>query len=237
MLAEGSEDRPILSHWRRLAGMLFEPRRVMEDLARQPRWILPVVLGSVPSVVSTLAVESKALLSPSFDPWDYILFLSASSFALFVGQFVGQITFLFLVGWALVGLIRALGYSLSTRHARAIVSYSLVPEILLGLANRVFQSGVFLLELESPLPHWFWLNVSAFLDQSALHPLVFSTALQIGVVPLWCWLLVAVGLTIVVRSVTFRVALGTAMAALILVGSVWELAMRSVAGLFVPTLP
>ena len=51
VVTEGSEDRPALSHWRRLAGMLFEPRRVMEDLARQPRWILPVVLSQVPSVI------------------------------------------------------------------------------------------------------------------------------------------------------------------------------------------
>ena len=29
--------------------MLFEPRRVMEDLSRRPRWILPVVLSLVPS--------------------------------------------------------------------------------------------------------------------------------------------------------------------------------------------
>ena len=31
--------------------MLFEPRRVMEDLSSQPRWILPIVLSQVPSVI------------------------------------------------------------------------------------------------------------------------------------------------------------------------------------------
>ena len=176
MEVDGSGNQPLLSHWRRLAGILFEPRRVFEDLSRHPRWILPVVIGVVPSVVMAMTVGLGPLLWLQLDPRGLSLGDIFVPFLIMlvsvVGQFVVQIAFLLLVAFALVGLIRVLGCPLSIRHARAIVSYSLVPWILVSFAHAVFRAGVALLQLESPLPHWFWLNVAAFLDRSASHPFV-----------------------------------------------------------------
>ena len=236
-MTEGSEDRPLLSHWRRLVGILFEPRRVMEDLARQPRWILPVVLGSVSSVVIGLSVGVQALLDSQIDPWELVVFVFESTFLRLVLTFVAHIAFLFVVAFALAGLVRALGFPLGTRHARAIVSYSLVPGVLTSLANDVFRAGVASLQLEFSLPQWFWLNAAAFLERSTSHPLVYSFFVQIGVYPLWGWLLVALGLTIVLRSVSFRVALGAAVVASVLVGWIWHIGWTFVARLIESNLP
>ena len=146
----------------------------------------------------------------------------------FGAEFIDRTALLLLSALALAGVMRALSRTLSVRHSLALVSYSLVPVILVSCARAVFVAGVALSQLESPLPHWFWLNAAAFLDRSASHPLVYSIVSQIGVYPLWRWLLVALGLTIVVRSVSLRVALGAAVIALVVVGSIWSLAMMSV---------
>ena len=226
----------MLSHWRRLVGMLFEPRRVMEDLARQPRWILPVLLSQVPPAIFFISYRFRpSMLLRDVDSFGSLareigaIFLRVFGFS--VAGFVTETAVLLLVALALVGLMRALSRILSIRHALALVSYSLLPMILVSIANRVFQTGVALLQLESPLPHWLWLNAATLLDRSASHLLVYSFVSQIGVFPLWRWLLVALGLTIVVRSVSFRVALGAAVIALTLVGSVQTLVATYVARL------
>ena len=137
----------------------------------------------------------------------------------------------------LAGLMRALSCVLSIRHSLALVSYSLVPAILIGCVQAVFRLRVFLLELESPLPRWFWLNAAVFFDQSESHILVYSIASQIGVYPLWRWLLVALGVTVVLRSVSFRTTLGVSVVALVLIGSIQAMAATYLARLAVPNLP
>lgn len=207
--------------------MFLEPRRVMEDLARQPRWILPVVLMAVPSVITAMGMRLVPML------WLYLDSVKPSLgevgraflFALAAagGAFVERIAVLVLSALALVGLMRALGCPLSIRHARAFVSYSLVPLILVGIPLALFEAGaIVLLRSESPLPHWLWLDVAAFFDWSAPHPLAYALARQIGVFALWRWLLVALGLTVVVRSISFWVALGATVIALVSVNSIWD---------------
>ena len=222
--------------------MLFEPRRIMEDLSSQPRWILPVVLHEVPEAIFFMTVTVRAATSlgddhsfRSLSPEIGDALLKALA-VLPVG--VVNLTAMLLVSaFAMAGLSRTLSRALTVRHALALVSYSLVPGILVGLVHRVFQVGLALLQLESPLPRWFWLNAAAFLDWSEPHPLVYSLAQQIGVFPLWRWLLVALGLTIVLRSVSFRVAFGVAVVSLVLVGSIWGFAWFSAMRLFIPALP
>ena len=241
-MAEGPDDRPHLSHWRRLAGMLFEPRRVMEDLSRRPRWILPVVLYQVPQAIFYMSVRIRAANSLGDDHSFGSLFPGIGDVFLpllisFPAGFVNLAAMLLLSAFAMSGLSRALSRTLTVRHALALVSYSLVPGMVVSLAHRVFQVGLALGQLESPLPHWIWLNLGSFLDPSASHPLVWSVAVGIGVIPLWRWLLVALGLTIMVRSISFRVAFGVAVVALVLVGSIWDFAWISAMRLFIPTLP
>ena len=151
--------------------------------------------------------------------------------------FAGRVFFLLVSAIVLVGLIKAVSRPLSVLHALALVSYSLVPEILATLVHSVFHAGLVLLQLESPLPHWIWLNAASFVDGPTSHSLVYSFLCQIGVFPLWRWLLVALGLTIMLRAVSFRVAFGIAVVALVLVGSIWAFAVQSGLRLFLPSLP
>ena len=146
-----------------------------------------------------------------------------------VAGFVEKTALLLLTALALVGLMHLLGFSLSIRHARAIVSYSLVPLILIAIPATLFEVGTIVLSRsESSLPHWLWLEVAAFLDWSEPHPLAYSFARQIGVFSAWCWLLVALGLTVVVRSISFWVALGAAAMAVVSVNSIWNGALLAV---------
>ena len=241
-MAEGSEDRPLLSHRSRLAGMLFEPRRVMEHLARQPRWILPVALSLVPSAIFTIGIWFRA---PTFmDDIHSIGSLAVDlgaaflrELVLFAAGFVAQAAVVLLSALTLAGLIRALSRTLSVRHSLALVSYSLVPEILVCSANAVIWAGVAAWQLEPPPNYLRWLSVAAFVNGSGLHPMVRAIVGQIGVLSIWRWLLVALGITIVVRSVSFRVAFGVAVVALVLVGSIWNFAWISATRLFIPALP
>ena len=233
MVAEGPEDRPILSHWRRLAGMLFEPRRVMEDLSRRPRWILPVVLSVVPESIFIMGIRLQGLTRLELDSlaaWrEEVVAASLWTLLAAVAGVAVQSALLLVSAFAFSRLMRALSRSLSIRTALAIASYSLVPGILVSVVIRVHQFGVApLLQLESSFPRWFSLNLRALLDGSTLHPMVYMIAGSIGVVPLWRWLLVALGLTIVVRSVSFWAALGVAIVVLFVVNSLWTVAWMSV---------
>ena len=232
-MAEGSEDRPILSHWRRLAGMLFEPRRVMEDLSRRPRWILPVLLSVVPQSIHMMGIRLQVVARLELDSlaaWREVV-VSAFLWTLLaaVAEVAVRSAVLFVSAFAFARLMRALSRSLSIRTALAIASYSLVPGILVSLVFRVHQFGVApLLQLESSFPQWLSLNLRALLDGSTMHPMMYMIAGSIGVVPLWRWLLVALGLTIVVRSVSFWAALGAAIVVLFVVESLWTVAWMSV---------
>ncbi|MDE0110209.1 MAG: hypothetical protein OXN96_20580 [Bryobacterales bacterium] len=244
-MTEGLEDRAILSHWRRCVGMLFEPRRVMEDLSSQPRWIFPILLSQVPSAIFFTGLWFQpSALSLLLREGDSFGSLAKEIGAIFLTVFVSigagiaeQAAALFLSALVLAGLMRALSCALSIRHSLALVSYSLVPGILIGFVHSVFRLGVSLLELDSPLPHGFWLNAAVFFDRSETHVLVYSIASQIGVFPLWRWLLVALGITIVLRSVSFRIALGATVAGLVLIGSIHAMAATYFARLVASNLP
>lgn len=213
--------------------MLFEPRRVMEDLSRRPRWILPVMLSVLPQSIAIIGIRLQTLTRLEPDSHGALReeVISAFLWTLLsaVAEVAVQAGLLLVVAFAFSCLMRALSRSLSIRTALAVASYSLVPGILVSLVHRVLQYGVApLLQWESSLPLWFSLNLRAVLDGSTLHPIVYMIAGSIGVVPLWRWLLVALGLTVVVRSLSFWAALGAAIVVLFLVESLWTAAWMSV---------
>ncbi|MCY4595460.1 MAG: hypothetical protein OXC19_11785 [Bryobacterales bacterium] len=213
--------------------MLFEPRQVMEDLSRHPRWILPVALSQVPWAVLSVGAWIAASTSLQDEyPSGFLVRESGIAFLRLLASslvgFLNQTAVLLLSSLILVGLIRARSRTLTVRHALAILSHSLVPGILADLVIRTFHAGVSILQFDLRLPRWFFLNVGTLLDRSTLHPLVHSIAFQIGVYPLWRWLLVALGLTIMVRPVSFRVAFGVAVVTLIPVELIWTLGWMSV---------
>ena len=233
MVAEKPENQPILSHWRRLAGMVFEPRRVMEDLARQPRWILPVVLSVLTQSIHIMGIRLRMLTGLDIDPLgsgrEEVVSAFLWTLLAAIGELAVRAALLLVSALAFARLMRALSRSLSIRHALAIASYSLVPGILVSIVFTVHQFGVApLFQLESSFPQWFSLSLRALLDGSTMHPMVYMIAGSIGVVPLWRWLLVALGLTIVVRSVSFWAALGAAIVVLFVVESLWTVAWMSV---------
>ena len=216
--------------------MLFEPRRVMEDLSRRPRWILPVALAQMSSAIFTIGLWFQA--PTFFDEVYSIGSLAAKLGATFLRElvycavgFVDQAAVVLLSALTLAGLMSALSRTLSVRHSLALVSYSLVPGILVGSVNAVIWVGVAAWQVELPPNYLRWLSVAAFLNGSALHPLVRAIVGQIGVFSLWRWLLVALGLKIVVRSLSFWVAFGVAVVALALVDSIWSLGWMFVLGL------
>ena len=232
-MAEKPENQPILSHWRRLAGMVFEPRRVMEDLARQPRWILPVVLSVLTQSIHIMGIRLRMLTGLDIDPLgsgrEEVVSAFLWTLLAAIGELAVRAALLLVSALAFARLMRALSRSLSIRHALAIASYSLVPGILVSIVFTVHQFRVApLFQLESSFPQWFSLSLRALLDGSTMHPMVYMIAGSIGVVPLWRWLLVALGLTIVVRSVSFWAALGAAIVVLFVVESLWTVAWMSV---------
>ena len=213
--------------------MLFEPRRVMEDLSRCPRWILPVVLSVLPQSIAIIGIRLQTLTRLEPDSLGSVREEAVSAFLWTLLSAVAEVAvqagLLLVAAFAFSRLMRALSRSLSIRSALAVASYSLVPGILVSLVHRVLQYGVApLLQWESSLPQWFSLNLRAVLDGSTLHPIVYMIAGSIGVVPLWRWLLVALGLTVVVRSLSFWAALGVAIVVLFLVESLWTAAWMSV---------
>ena len=54
-----AEPRAAISPLGRIFGVLFSPKRTLEDIARKPSWILPVILMTVFSIVAVTALNQR----------------------------------------------------------------------------------------------------------------------------------------------------------------------------------
>lgn len=54
-----SQPQPAVSPFGRVIGVLFSPKVTFEDIARSPSWILPILLTTVLSVISVVALNQR----------------------------------------------------------------------------------------------------------------------------------------------------------------------------------
>ena len=229
-----------LNEFQRVVGVFWEPRPVFENAAARPRWLVPLIILTVLSVLYVSAfsrivgwevfirqqIESSARLQQQLSPEQRERIIeqqtrAASKFGL-LGASVGVAASTLLVAVVLLGVFNLLaGTSLKFRQSFSITCYSFLPT---GLSTILALVVMFLkdpaeFDLQNPLV----LNVGAFLDPNATPKWLLSVASSLDAFTVWVILLLAVGYSTAAKNLSFSKALT-------LIVSVWAVWLVSKAG-------
>ncbi len=234
---------PNMSEAGRLAGIFWEPKPVFENLAAQPRFLVPLILLTVLSLVylasfaRVVGFENLTRRQLETNPRTAQLppeqreraIQQGTKFATpmaYVGGVLGVTASSLVVAAILLGCMNLVGGA-KVRYPQAfsITCYSLLPS---GLAT-ILSLVVMLLkdpadfDLRSPLP----LNVGAFLDQKAVGGFLYSLAGSLDLFSIWVILLLALGFSTAAK----RMSYGKALALVVLPWGIYVLLKSALASL------
>jgi hypothetical protein len=233
-----------LSELSRLSGIFFEPQRAFTDIARCPRWIVPLLLIVVAALAYTFTftqhigwarfmrqtMEGNARMAqPTPEQRDKAIETQARFAPImgYVGVVVGIPAYSAIAAGVLLLVFNAvLSAQLKFKQVFAIMCYSGLP----GLLFTLLAIGVMFLKnpddfnLRNPL----MFNPGAFMDPNGPQKFLYALLSSLDLFTFWTIVLVAIGLSTAGR----KVSLGSALSAVILPWAIWVLAKSSVAGLF-----
>jgi len=212
-----------MSELGRLSGVLFEPSVAFGDIAAHPRWWPPLAIIIVMSMVfiytfsqrvgwerfirqqmetnsrvqqmDPAAREQAVAMQLKFIP------VTVYGFAI-VGTPVGA---LIIAGVLLLIFRTFLGAEISFRQVYAVYCYSLVPLMLssiMGFAVMMLKDPD-QFDLQNPAPT----NIGAFLDATTTPKWQYSLASSIDVFTLWTLVLLATGLSVASRKISWSTAI------------------------------
>ena len=199
-----------MSEWSRLLGVFFEPGKTFADIADRPRWLVPVLIGILSSVLLIYLfnrhVGWESSLQRAMDNNRFVQQLPPDQRQIafdrqlrlmpvfsYLGAILGfPITLLLAAGFA-TGIIRGLlGTPIRFVQAFAAVAYAFLPRVIYaGLSISV----MFLKNRdEFDLQNAFASNPGAFMDPQKSSRFLYTVASQLDVFSIWVILLAAVGL-------------------------------------------
>jgi Yip1-like protein len=211
------------SEIKRLAGIFWEPKPVFEDLSGRPRWWVPLILLTV-LALTYIGTFSRVVGWDTFIRHQYetnprLQELSSdqraqamemqmkigSRFA-YVGGALGMTVTCLAIAGILLGMFNLLGgASLKYKQAFSITCYSFLPTALstiLSLIVMLFKNPEEF-DLQNPLV----LNVGAFLDPSTTPKGLHSLASSLDLFSIWVILLLALGMSVAARRVSYAKSL------------------------------
>ena len=216
-----------MSEAARLAGVFFSPGKAFADIARRPRWWIPVILISILSTIyltaftqrvgweSVLrpAIESSANTSSMTHQQREQLITTAAGLYKYVGYLsvVGTLFYVFITAVILMFLFDTMmSAGIGLKRMMAIVAYGVLPLLVQTALSMVvlYLKDPEEFNLRNPLVF----NVGAFLspDSSAALRALGSS---IDLFSLWIIVLMAIGVSAAGRKVSFGKAF-TAIASL-----------------------
>ena len=212
-----------MSEFGRLSGVLFEPSKAFGDIAARPRWWPPLAIVIVLSIVfiysfsqrvgwerfirqqmetnsrvqqmDAAAREQAVAIQMKFIP------VTVYGFAI-VGAPVGALV---VAGVFLLIFRTFLGAEITFRQVYAVYCYSMVPLIL----SSIMAFAVMMLkdpdqfDLQNPAPT----NIGAFLDAATTPKWQYSLASSVDVFSLWTMVLLATGLAVTSRKISWSTAI------------------------------
>jgi Yip1 domain len=242
MTPQSSSDNaaPPLSELGRITGVYLEPKKAFADIAARPRWYVPLILLVLAALAFTYfytthvgwehyirqSMENNPRLQNLSNEQRETQIAAGAKFAPIIG-YVGS-----LIGIPLVALIMAavlllmckmIGASLGFKQMFAISSYAMLP----GLISSILAIIVMFLKdpeqfnLQNPL----FFNLGALLEPPpGTGKFLYSLATSIDLFTFWTILLLATGISVGARKVSFSKALVAVVApwvVWVLVKSVW----------------
>jgi hypothetical protein len=214
-------DLPKMSEAARLAGVFFSPGKAFADIARRPRWWIPVILSAILSTVFlnafTQRVGWESVIRPAIErspntqnmtaPQREQLIRTTAGFYKYLGYVtpVLALFYVFIVAVILMFLFDTLmSAGIGLKRMMAIVAYGFLPLVIQTLLSMVvlFLKDPEEFNLQNPL----MFNVGAYLSPdspAALRALGSS----IDLFSLWIIVLLAIGVSAAGRKIGFGKAL------------------------------
>jgi hypothetical protein len=206
-----------MSEAARLAGVLFSPGKAFADVARRPRWWIPVILISILSTIYLTAftqrvgwesvirpaIESSANTQSMTSQQREQLIITAAGFYKYVGYLsvVGTLFYVFIVAVILMFLFDTMmSAGIGLKRMMAIVAYGCLPLMIQTALSMVvlYLKDPEEFNLRNPLVF----NVGAFMSPespAALRALGSS----IDLFSLWIVILLAIGVSAAGRKISF----------------------------------
>jgi hypothetical protein len=206
-----------MSEAARLAGVLFSPGKAFADIARRPRWWVPVILIAILSTIYLTAftqrvgwesvirpaIESSANTQSMTSQQREQLIITAAGFYKYVGYLsvVGTLFYVFIVAVILMFLFDTMmSAGIGLKRMMAIVAYGCLPLMIQTALSMVvlYLKDPEEFNLRNPLVF----NVGAFMSPespAALRALGSS----IDLFSLWIVILLAIGVSAAGRKISF----------------------------------
>jgi Yip1-like protein len=210
-------EQPHMNEAARLAGVFFSPGKAFADIARRPRWWIPVILISILSTVYLTAFTQRvgwdSVIRPAIEQLPNAQTMTAqqretlittyAGFYKYVGYLsvVGTLFYVFITAVILMFLFDTMmSASIGLKRMMAIVSYGILPLLIQTVLSMVvlFLKDPDEFNLRNPLVF----NVGAFLspDSSAVLRVLGSS---IDLFSLWIVVLLAIGVSAAGRKISF----------------------------------
>lgn len=199
-----------MNEFSRLLGVFFEPKRTFENIAERPRWLVPMLILMVSSIVLIYLFSTHVGWEPylhrimdrnpriqQLDPQQRQQLMNTqlrlAPAITYVGALLGTPISLLVVAAIAMGIIRGLlGVPIRFAQAFAVTTYAWMPRVIYaGLS-------IVVLFLKNPdefdIQNSFASNPGAFMDPEKSSRFLYSMAGALDVFTIWVMLLMAVGL-------------------------------------------
>jgi hypothetical protein len=245
MTPEPSSDNaaPPLGEVGRITGVFIDPKKAFADIAAKPSWIVPVVLVILISLAAlytystrvgwergirqTLENNSKVQNLPADQREAAVQMQIKFAPLAYVFVVLGPPLVALIVGGVILLMCKMGGASLTFKQTFAISAWAALPALISGILTIV------VLFLKNP-DEYNPLNPLAFNFGAFMEPppnsgkFIYSLATSIDLFTIWKVLLIAVGISVAARKVTFSKAVMLVVAPWL----IWVLVSSGFAGMF-----
>jgi len=224
-------EQPHMNEAARLAGVFFSPGKAFADIARRPRWWIPLILISILSTVYLTAFTQRvgweSVLRPAIESNQNTqtmtvqqreqLITTAAGLYKYVGygSVVFTLFYVFIVAVLLMFLFDTMmSAGVGLKRMMAIVAYGFLPLVIQTALSMVvlFLKDPEEFNLQNPL----MFNVGAYMSRDSPAALrAFGSSIDLF--SLWIIILLAIGVSAAGRKISF----GKAFAGIVLPWALW----------------
>jgi len=233
-----------MSEFSRLTGVLFEPGKTFEDVARKPTFLVPLVIVILCALAVTITFSQHVgwdrFIRQQFETSSRAAQMSAEqreaaiamqakftpAFSL-VGIIVGIPIYYTVAAAVLLGVMAIMSAKVKFKQVFAVMAYAGIIGVVSSALTIIvmFIKNPDQFNLQNPLAF----NPGAFMDPTTSSKFVYSLASSLDLFSIWSIILIAIGLKAAAgKSVSF----GGALTAVIIPWAIFVLGKSALAGAF-----
>jgi hypothetical protein len=234
-----------MGEFSRITGVLFEPTKTFEDVARRPKFLVPLVLTLLSALLVTFLFtqhvgwdrfmrqqmeNSSRMQQVPAEQREQMLATQTKFGPIFatVGIIVGIPIYYLVASAVLLGIVAGImSAPVKFKQVFAVMCYANMVGILsAGLTIAVmFLKNPDQFNLQNPLAF----NPGAFMDPTSTSKFLYSLASSLDLFVIWTIILIAIGLKAAGGK---KLSFGGALFCVVLPWAIWVLGKSSLAGMF-----